>query len=146
MHHIRLQGSKMTHPARCWNAEAICTNCVYTIPSPEMGSDSVLGASQPSPPATWLALLLTRAGEVKSNTGLTTHTNTQLQVTDLLTAPVEMGNLLVEWRRHQSTSGFRLDGGIPSVCVETVVGPLHPFFGRGVRADNNNNIRLQPLN
>ena len=34
-----------------------------------------------------------------------TNINTQLQVTDLWTAPVAVGHLLVEWRGHQSTSG-----------------------------------------
>ena len=55
-----------------------------------------------------------------------TNIHTQLQVTDLSTASVEVGHLLVEWRGgHQSTSGpgFRLDGGYNRpVCVETLVG------------------------
>ena len=37
--------------------------------------DSVFWASRPSLPAAWLALLLTKAGDVESNPGPTTHTN-----------------------------------------------------------------------
>ena len=62
-----------------------------------------------------------------------TNINTQLQVTDLWTAPVEAGHLLVEWRGwHQSNSGpgSRLDGGIPSAGVRCSTPP--PFFGGGV--------------
>ena len=69
-----------------------------------------------------------------------TNINTQLQVTDLWTAPVEVGHLLVEWRGHQSTSRprCRLDGGIPSAGVHRN-GCWTPasFFGG---ADNNNPI------
>ena len=37
--------------------------------------DYVFWASRPSLPAAWLALLLTKAGDVESNPGPTTHTN-----------------------------------------------------------------------
>ena len=58
-----------------------------------------------------------------------TNINTQPQVTNLLTAPVEEGHLLVEWRWATSQpagpdSGW-MCGYHRSVCVETVVGPLH---------------------
>ena len=41
---------------------------------PELGPDSVFWASRPSLPAAWLALLLTKVGDVESNPGPTTHT------------------------------------------------------------------------
>ena len=48
---------------RGWNATDICTNCVYST------------LRWPSLSAAWLALLLTKAGDVESNPGPTTHTN-----------------------------------------------------------------------
>ena len=42
---------------------------------PEMGAQFRFWASRPSLPAAWLALLLTKAGDVESNPGPTTHTN-----------------------------------------------------------------------
>ena len=63
-------------PARGWNAAEICTNCVYTIPAPrDVGPIPFFGASRPSLPAAWLALLLTKVGDIESNPGPTTHTN-----------------------------------------------------------------------
>ena len=61
-----------------------------------------------------------------------TNMNTQLQVTDLWTASVEVGNLLVEWRGHQSAAG-------PD-CVETDVGPLHHYRRRGGAGNNTHNL------
>ena len=72
--------SEKTQPARGWNATDICTNCVYSTLPPEMGPDSVFWASQPSLPAAWLALLLTKAGDIESNPGATTHTNKHVPV------------------------------------------------------------------
>ena len=71
--------SKKTQPARGWNAAEICTNCVYIIPAQSWVPDSVFGASRPSLPASWLALIFTKAGDVESNPGPTTHTNNTLQ-------------------------------------------------------------------
>ena len=42
--------------------------------SPEMGARFCFWASRPSLSAAWLALLLTKAGDVESNPGPTTHT------------------------------------------------------------------------
>ena len=65
-------------PARGWNATDICTNCVNTTLSPEMGAR--FWASRPSLPAAWLALLLTKVGDGESTPGPTTHTNTHAPV------------------------------------------------------------------
>ena len=46
----------------------------HSLP-PEMGARFRFWASRPSLPAAWLALLLTKAGNVESNPGPTTHTN-----------------------------------------------------------------------
>ena len=67
--------SKKTHTSRGWTAADICTNCVYTIPVPEMGARFRFLASRRLLPAAWLALLLTKAGDVESNPGPATHTN-----------------------------------------------------------------------
>ena len=73
--------SKETHPARGWTAEDICTNCVYTIPTPRDGGQiPFFLASRPSLPAAWLALLLAKAGDVESNPDPTTHTNKHTSV------------------------------------------------------------------
>ena len=75
--------SKKTQAARGWTAADICTNCVYTIPAPRDGGPiPFFGASRPSLPAAWLALFLTKAGDVESNPGPTTHTNTPLLQTN----------------------------------------------------------------
>ena len=62
-----------------------------------------------------------------------TKINTQLMVTDLWTAPVDVSNLLVEWRGQQATSGpgcqldvrcVRGDGcWTPSTIISGRVGP-----------------------
>ena len=66
-----------TQPARSWDAAEICTHCVYTTPTPEMGPDSVLWARRPSLNAAWLALPLTKARDVESNRR---HTQTNFLV------------------------------------------------------------------
>ena len=72
--HLRM--SKKTQSARGLTAADICTNCVYTIPSPRDGGPiPFFWASRPSLPAAWLALLLTKAGDVESYPGSTTYTN-----------------------------------------------------------------------
>ena len=68
--------SEKTQHARGWTAAAICINCVHIIPAPrDGGPDSVFLASRPSLSTAWLALLLTKAWDVESNPGPTTHTN-----------------------------------------------------------------------
>ncbi len=55
-----------------------CTNCINPSPPPEMGARfTVFWASRPCEPAGWLALLLTKAGDVETNPG---PTNTRKQV------------------------------------------------------------------
>ena len=49
--------------------------CLHNPCPQRWGPDSVFWASRPSLPAVWLALLLTKAGDVESNHGPTTHTN-----------------------------------------------------------------------
>ena len=56
----------------CRNLHKLCLH----NPCPQRwGPDSVLWASPPALPSAWLALLLTKAGDVESNPGPTTHTN-----------------------------------------------------------------------
>ena len=63
--------SKKTQSARGWTAADICT-----IPAPRNRAPiPFYRASRPSLPTAWLALLLTKAGDVESNPGPTTHTN-----------------------------------------------------------------------
>ena len=52
----------------------MCTNWVYTIPAPRDTVRIPFWASRPSLSAAWLALFLTKAGNVESNPG-PTHTN-----------------------------------------------------------------------
>ena len=66
------KSSKKTQSARGWNATDICTNCVNTTLPPDMGAQFRF---RPSHLAAWLAVLLTKAGDVESNPGPTTHTN-----------------------------------------------------------------------
>ena len=47
---------------------------------PEMGTRFRFWASWPSLPAAWLALLLTKVGDVESSPGPTTHTNKHLDL------------------------------------------------------------------
>ena len=68
--------SKKTQSALGWNDTDLCTNCVYTTLPPEMGARFRFLASQSSLPVAWLALLITKAGDVESNPVPTTHTNT----------------------------------------------------------------------
>ena len=58
-----------------------CANCVETLPPPAMGARfTVFWACRPCGPAGWLALLLTKAGDVETNPGPTTLNKTSLDV------------------------------------------------------------------
>ena len=71
--------SEKTQHARGWTAVE-CGHmhklCLHNL----WGPDSVFWTSRPSLPAAWLALHLTKAGDVESNLGPTTHTNKHTQV------------------------------------------------------------------
>ena len=74
--------SKTIQPASGWTSADICTNCVYSILAPEIGaqfrflSDPVVA---PCRLPTWF----TKAKDVESNPGPTTHTSTHSSNFDL---------------------------------------------------------------
>ena len=58
-------GGAVTADSRC------CANCVEPPPSQQWGPDlPFFWACRPCGPAGWLALLLTKAGDVETNPGL----------------------------------------------------------------------------
>ena len=62
-----------------------------------------------------------------------TNIITQLKVTDLWTAPVDVANRWLNGEGHQSTSGhgYHLDEGYHRpVCIEKEFGPLHHYRRR----------------
>ena len=68
-------GSKKTQPARGWNATDICTNCVNTTLSPEMGTRIRFMGKPAVAPCRMAGSAPTKAGDVESNSSSTTHTN-----------------------------------------------------------------------
>ena len=84
--------SKRTHPARGWTAAYICTNCVYTIPAP------LFRVSRPS--------LLTKAGDVELNPGLTTHTKKHTPVIWICDKQINKKQTLIRCNTHTKHTGF----------------------------------------
>ena len=72
----KLSGLQTTQPTSGGAVTVVsscCANCVEPPPPPAMGARfTVFWACRPCGPAGWLALLLTKAGDVETNPGPTT--------------------------------------------------------------------------
>ena len=104
-------GLQTTHPTNSGAVTAF-TNCCANCVEPLGDRFTVFWASRPCAPAEWLALLLTKAGDVETNPGPTTL-NKRVWICDICHKQIHVRNQIsircnmIEHRVHLRCAGIR---------------------------------------